>query len=170
MSQTSTPQTLALLPVPDGVVFPGTVVTIALDQPDAAAAVAAARSGDGRVVLVPVVDGRYARVGTIAQVEQAGELPNGQQAAIVRGIARAELGAAESSARAGLFVQIVPMSDERPTPRVEAAGRELRVVMEEVAAARHSRRLPEILRTVTDPGQIKEIIKFNKSVKCVTFF
>ena len=158
MPQTSTPLTLALLPVPDGVVFPGTVVTIALDQPDAAAAVAAARSGDGRVVLVPVVDGRYARVGTIAQVEQAGELPNGQQAAIVRGISRAELGAAESSERAGLFVQTVPVDDERPTPRVEAAGRELRVVMEEVAAARHSRRLPEILRTVTDPGALADAV------------
>ena len=158
MPQTSTPQTLALLPVPDGVVFPGTVVTIALDQPEAAAAVAAARSGEGRVVLVPVVDGRYARVGTIAQVEQAGELPNGQQAAIVRGIARAELGAAESSERAGLFVQTVPVDDERPTPRVEAAGRELRVVMEEVAAARHSRRLPEILRTVTDPGALADAV------------
>ena len=74
MSQTSTPLTLALLPVPDGVVFPGTVVTIALDDPDAAAAVAAARAGEGRVVLVPVVDGRYADVGTIAQVEQHRQL------------------------------------------------------------------------------------------------
>jgi ATP-dependent Lon protease len=149
---------LPVLPVPDGVVFPGTVVTISLDDDHGRAAVAAARANDGRVVLVPVVTGNYAKVGTIAQVEQAGELPGGQQAAIVRGLQRAELGAAERAERSGLWIQVTAVTDDRPTPRLEAAGRELRVVMEDVAAVRRSRRLPEILRTVTEPGALADAV------------
>ena len=158
MAASTQTNTLPVLPVPDGVVFPGTVVTISLDDEQARAAVSAARASDGRVVLVPVVAGNYAKVGTIAQVEQAGELPGGQQAAIVRGLQRAELGAAETAERSGLWIHVTPVTGDRPTPRLEAAARELRVVMEDVAAVRRSRRLPEILRTVTEPGALADAV------------
>ena len=158
MAASTQTNTLPVLPVPDGVVFPGTVVTISLDDEQARAAVSAARASDGRVVLVPVVAGNYAKVGTVAQVEQAGELPGGQQAAIVRGLQRAELGAAETAERSGLWIHVTPVTDDRPTPRLEAAARELRVVMEDVAAVRRSRRLPEILRTVTEPGALADAV------------
>ena len=49
-----------------------------------------------------------------------------------------------------------PTDDRRP--RVEAATRELRVVLEEIAKLRGSRRLPEILRTVADPGQLADAV------------
>ena len=158
MAASTQTNTLPVLPVPDGVVFPGTVVTISLDDEQVRAAVAAARANDGRVVLVPIVAGNYAKVGTVAQVEQAGELPGGQHAAIVRGLQRAELGAAETTERSGLWIQVNAVTDDRPTPRLEAAGRELRVVMEDVAAVRRSRRLPEILRTVTEPGALADAV------------
>ena len=90
MADTETVQTIVTLPVvplPDAVLLPGTVATLTLDSDDAKAAVAAATSGDGRVILVPVVDGRMPRVGVIAQVEQAGQLPNGVEAAILRAVA-----------------------------------------------------------------------------------
>src|SRR6476659_7049247 len=59
-----------------------------------ALAVAAATSGtDRRVLLVPQVEGRMAHVGVIAMVENAGELPGGGSAAIIRGLQRARLGA-----------------------------------------------------------------------------
>ncbi len=156
MADTSTTVSYPVLPVPDGVVFPGTVVTLMLDSDAARAAVAAAREGGERVVLVPVFDGHYAAVGTIAQVEQAGELPTGQQAAILRGIQRAELGAAESSERAGLWVHATPVPDPRATVRHEETARELRVVLQELAEVRHSRRLPELLRTVVDPAALAD--------------
>ena len=156
MADTTTSVTLPVLPVPDGVVFPGTVVTLTLETDTARSAIAAARAGEQRVVLVPVVDGAYAKVGTIAQVEQAGELPTGQQAAILRGIGRAELGAAETSERAGLWVQAHPVADPRPSVRVEGAARELRIVLEELAEVRRSRRLPELLRSVSDPGALAD--------------
>ncbi|HEY1281188.1 MAG TPA: LON peptidase substrate-binding domain-containing protein [Acidimicrobiales bacterium] len=148
---------LPVVPIPDGVVFPTTVVTIALDSDEALGAIASARSGDDhRVLLVPQVEGRTARVGVIAQVENAGELPGGGLAAIVRGLQRARLGAGVVTERSGLWVQAEPVEESRPTPRVEAMGRELRVVLEEIADVRRSRRLPEILRTVTDAGALAD--------------
>jgi ATP-dependent Lon protease len=150
-------QALPVIPVPDGVVFPATVVTIALESDEALGAVAAARSGDDhRVLLVPQIEGRSARVGVIAQVENAGELPGGGLAAIVRGLQRARLGAGVVTERSGLWVHAEPVEESRPSPRVEALGRELRVVLEEIADVRRSRRLPEILRTVSEPGPLAD--------------
>ena len=69
MSDSST-LTLPVLPLRNGVVFPGMVVTIALESSEARRAVAAAQDGPGRVLLVPRLDGEYAKVGTVAAVEQ----------------------------------------------------------------------------------------------------
>ncbi len=148
---------LPVVPLPDGVVFPGTVVTLALESEEARTAIAAATGGtDRRVLLVPEVEGRMAHVGVIALVENAGELPGGGSAAIIRGLQRARLGAGVVTERSGLWVQAEPVPDARPSVRIEALGRELRVVLEEVAEVRRSRRLPEILRTVTDPGALAD--------------
>src|SRR4051812_37914169 len=153
----TTAQALPVVPLPDGVVFPGTVVTLALESEEARTAIAAATSGsDRRVLLVPQVEGRMAHVGVIALVENAGELPGGGSAAIIRGLQRARLGAGVVTERSGLWVQAEPVTDARPTVRIEEMARQLRVVLEDIAAARHSRRLPEILRTVTDPGALAD--------------
>ena len=78
-------QTLPLLPLNTGVVLPAMVVTLALETDEAKAAAEAALSGDGdgRLLLVPYADGRYAKVGTVARVDTAGELPNGTSALIL---------------------------------------------------------------------------------------
>ncbi len=102
------PQALPVVPLPDGVVFPGTVVTLALDSAEARAAVASALAGDGRLLLVPQVEGRAARVGVVAQVENAGELPGGGSAAIIRGLAA-------SPPRRGRGQRAVAASGSRPT-------------------------------------------------------
>src|SRR5579872_6526747 len=49
--------TLPLLPLTNGVVLPGMVVTMALETNEAKAAAEAARLADGRLLLVPRVDG-----------------------------------------------------------------------------------------------------------------
>src|SRR3954463_7302811 len=74
---------LPLLPLTQGVVFPQMVVTIALETDEAKRAGAAAEQAGRRIVLVPRVEGRYAKVGTIAQIESAGELPNGTLAFVI---------------------------------------------------------------------------------------
>ena len=85
--------TLPVVSLPGGVVFPGAIVTIALDTEDARTALAAGVSTDNQVLLVPQLEGRHATVGTIAKIENVGELPNGQHAAVLRGLQRARIGA-----------------------------------------------------------------------------
>ena len=85
-------QVLPLLPLTSGVVLPGMVVTLMLETPEAKAAVAAAREGDGELVLVPRLEARYARIGTVAKIEDVGRLQNGMDAMVVRGVRRAVVG------------------------------------------------------------------------------
>ena len=65
-------ETLPLLPLTTGVVLPGMVVTLTIESPEAEAAVEAAAHGE--LILVPRIEGRYARVGTIAKVEEEGRV------------------------------------------------------------------------------------------------
>ena len=147
---------LPLLPLAAGVVLPQTVVTLALETEEAKAAAATALDGDGRVLLVPRIDGGYARVGTVARVEDSGELPNGIGAVILRGLHRAVLGAGVAGTGPGLWVQADPVEDGEPSERARELGRELRSVLTVLAERRNSRRLPELLRSVDDPGALAD--------------
>ena len=90
-----TPQLLLpLLPLDDRVILPHMTVPVAVDSESARAAVLAARQTDGLVVLVPRLDGHYARLGTIAHIEESGRLPDGRQAAVFRGQYRGVLNSA----------------------------------------------------------------------------
>src|SRR5215471_10979210 len=102
---------LPLLPLSTGVVLPQMVVTLALESDEARRAAEAAGDGDGQVVLVPRVDGRYARVGTVARIESAGELPNGVQALVLRGLSRAVVGVGVAGTGAALFVEVEPVAE-----------------------------------------------------------
>src|SRR4029079_14749535 len=161
---------LPVLPLTAGVVLPQTVVTLTLDSDEAKAAVAAADGADGRVLLVPRIDGRYARVGTVAHVEESGELPTGVYAAILRGLHRARLGAGVAGTGTGLWVEAHEVVDPQPSVRiegrgrhvrglwvrVEGLGRELRGVLTVLGERRRSRRLPELLRSTTDPAALAD--------------
>jgi ATP-dependent Lon protease len=146
--------TLPLLTVPT-VVLPGTVFTFALSSDASRAAVEAASAGDGRLVLHNEAAGD---VGVVARVPNTGAMPNGEMAAIVQAEVRARIVARHPSDRGSDHVDIVLIADARPTPRVESATRELRVVLEEIAKLRNSRRLPDILRSVAEPGQLADAV------------
>src|SRR6476661_3285606 len=148
MADTETVQTIVTLPVvplPDAVLLPGTVATLTID-------------GDDRVIVVPVVEGRMPRVGVIAQVEQAGQLPNGVEAAILRAVQRARLSVEVIGERSGRWQEVEPLTESRTSPRVDGQVRELRVVLEEIASLRRSRRLPEILRTTGEAGALTDAV------------
>src|SRR4051794_29630340 len=147
---------LPVLPLTAGVVLPQTVVTVPLASDEAKAAVAAADAADGRVLLVPRIDGRYARVGTVAHVEESGELPNGVAAAILRGQHRARLGAGVAGTGASLWVEAHEVVDEPASEKVAELGKELRGVLSVLGERRRSRRLPELLRTTTEPGALAD--------------
>ena len=71
---TSTSTSCPLLPLTTGVVLPGMVVTLTLESDEARAAVDAAADATSAAAARPPVDGRYARVGTVAKIEDVGRL------------------------------------------------------------------------------------------------
>ncbi len=150
--------TLPLVAVPGGVVFPGTVVTLTLDADEARLAIEAARVNTQRVLLVPRHEGRYASVGVIAAVESVGDLPMGGRAAILRGVQRGRVGAAVASEQGGLWVNVEPVAEGVSATPIEEPVRELRAVLQNIAELRGSRRLPEILRTIAEPGALADAV------------
>ncbi len=154
----STLSGIPVMAVPS-IILPGAVVTLSLETEALRLAVQWARSADGRVVLLPTDDVSSADqhpMGVLAQVPTTGALPTGEPAAIVQVEARARVLALHRSERGPLSADVEVLRDPRPTPRLEASGRELRVVLEEIAKLRGSRRLPDILRNVGEPGALAD--------------
>jgi len=157
VNETAEHLTLPLLPLPSGVVLPQMVVTLALETDEAKAVADAAASGDGQMLLVPRVDGRYARVGTIAHVESAGELPNGVRALVLRGVRRAVVGVGVAGTTAGLWVEAEPVDDaDEPTERARELARDYRAIVGAIAERLGNTRLREALQGVTDPGALAD--------------
>ena len=148
--------TLPLLPLTSGVVLPGMVVTMALETGEARAAADAARTADGQLLLVPRVDGRYARVGTISRIEEAGQLPSGIPALVVQGVARATIGAGVPGTGDALWVQVDPIAEEPASPAAVELAREYRAVLENIMEARGAGRIVELLRTLTEPSALAD--------------
>ncbi|HEX4490677.1 MAG TPA: endopeptidase La [Acidimicrobiia bacterium] len=148
--------TLPVLPLANGAVLPQMVVTIALETDEARAAAQAARDGDGRLVLVPKADGRYSRIGTVARVENAGELGNGLQALVVRGLARARVGSGSPGASGALHVTIEPIDEGTPNARTRELAREYRAIVEELLEQRGLRRLVGMIQGVDEPGALAD--------------
>ncbi|HYY81206.1 MAG TPA: endopeptidase La [Actinomycetes bacterium] len=149
-------ETLPLLPLTSGVVLPGMVVTATLETPESRAAASAAEEAGGQLLLVPKVDGRYARVGTVAKIEDTGELPNGQLAAVVRGLHRARVETGVAGTGEATWVQVEPLSEAPPSERAAQLAREYRAVVENILEARGARQVAEVLRGISDPGQIAD--------------
>jgi ATP-dependent Lon protease len=149
-------ETLPLLPLTSGVVLPGMVVTATLETPESRAAASAADDAGGHLLLVPKVDGRYARVGTVAKIENAGELPNGQLAVVVRGLARARIGAGVAGTGSATWVEVEQLDDRPATERATQLAREYRAVVESILESRGAQQVAELLRGISDPGQIAD--------------
>ena len=148
--------TLPLYPLSGGVVLPGMVVTMQVDDEEARVAVAAAEAGDGRLLLLPRIESRYADVGTIAKIENSADLPNGVRGLILRGVERAKVSGAAVGTGKALQVQVEPIPAGRSTERARVLAKEYRAVVETIFENRGVPRLSEALREITDPGAMAD--------------
>src|SRR5437867_3432532 len=156
MAQLDT-RVLPLLPLTTGVVLPGMVVTLTIESGEARSAVAAAESTDGELMLVPKVGQRYARIGTVAKVEDVGRLQSGLEALVIRGLYRADVGTGVAGTGDATWVQIEPREDpDRPSERALELAREYRAVIENIVETRGVPQVAEFLRGITDPGQMAD--------------
>jgi len=133
------------------------VVTLALETGEARAAADAALAGDRRVLLVPRTERGYARVGTLAHIEDAGDLPSGIRALVVRGLQRAVIGAGVAGQGPGLWVE-AELVDETASVSARAGelAREYRAVIENILEHRGARQVAESLRGITDPAAMAD--------------
>ncbi len=156
MAQLET-QALPLLPLTTGVVLPGMVVTLTIESDDARRALSAAERSGGDLLLVPRVDGRFASVGTVAKVEDVGRLRGGVDALVIRGLHRAVVSRGVPGTGDATWVEVDPRPDPaEPSERARALAREYRATLEGIAEARGVPQVAELLRGMSDPGQIAD--------------
>ncbi len=138
---------LLLIPLEDSVVFPNMSVTLAIDVGEAE-----------RVFLVPVHEGEYASVGTVAEVSGAMRLPGGGNAVTLSGLHRGVAGAANTGPDGRLRVEVTEHIDEEP-PRAATAEleREYRAVVEEILELRDADpRIHEFVRSISGAGALAD--------------
>jgi ATP-dependent Lon protease len=156
MAQLDT-QILPLLPLTSGVVLPGMVVTLTIESDEARRALAASESSGGELLLVPRIGSSYAKIGTVAKVEDVGRLRSGLEALVIRGIERAVVGTGVAGTGETTWVQFEPRPDpEDISDRGRELAREYRAVLESIVEARGVPEVAEFLRGISDPGQIAD--------------
>jgi ATP-dependent Lon protease len=138
---------LLLIPLDDTIVFPTMTVTLTVDVGD-----------EDRVLLVPRHEQDFARVGTIARVEDHVRLPGGARAVTLTGLERGVIGAADSDPLGRLFVEVEERPDTTPVDgRTRNLEREYRAVVEEILELRgDDGRIASFLRSITDPGALAD--------------
>ena len=146
---------LPLLPLTTGVVLPHMVVTLTLETAEARAAVSAARSAGDTLLLVPRTEsGAYARVGTVAVIEEMGRTPNGMEALVIRGLHRAVIGSGVAGTGEAVWVQIEPHPDpDTVSEHAEELARQYRATLENIVEARGVPQVAEFLRGIDEIGR-----------------
>ena len=139
--------TLLLVPLEDVVVFPNMTVTLPVDV-----------GAEKRVLLVPVHEGEYASVGTVAEVVEKVRLPGGGRAVALSGLHRGVAGAAHTDPAGKLRVEV----DEHPDPetkdgRIRELEQEYRAVVEEILEVRgDDGRISAFVRSITEAGALAD--------------
>src|SRR5207247_1088212 len=149
---------LPLLPLASGVVLPHMVVTLTLETAEARAAVTAARSADDTLLLVPRAEsGSYARVGTVAKIEEMGRTPGGVQALVIRGLHRALIGSGVAGTGEAIWVQVEPAEDGEATDRAHELARQYRATVEAIIEGRGvPPQIVDFLRGIDEPGALAD--------------
>ena len=159
---------LPLLPLDDRVILPHMTVPVAVESESARAAVLAARQTDGLVVLVPRIEGQYARVGTVAHIEESGRLPDGRQASVFSGQYRAVLSSGAIEREGALWMTVEPAPDaelEALPPAAQTLAREYRAILENLLDLRGASAIGQVLRGIEHPGQLADMSGYSPDLK-----
>jgi ATP-dependent Lon protease len=139
--------TLLLVPLEDIVVFPNMTVTLPVEA-----------GGEEQVLLVPVHEGDYAKVGTVAEVVERVRLPGGASAVTLNGLHRGIAGAAHTDASGKLRVAVEEHPDsDAADGRMRELEREYRAIVEEILELRgDDGRIAAFVRSITEPGALAD--------------
>ncbi|NUS52588.1 MAG: endopeptidase La [Nocardioidaceae bacterium] len=146
---------LPVLFVPDLVVLPGMVVPVELDEPARAAIDAARSSSDGRLLVAPRLDDRYASYGVIASVERVGRFSGGASAAVLKAEQRGRIGSGVTGPGAALWVEVEPVTD-RVTDRARELAEEYKRLVVAVLQRREAWQVIDTVHQMSDPSALAD--------------
>ncbi len=162
------PLLLPLLPLDERVVLPHMALPVAIESDAARAAVAAAHEVSGLVLLVPRIHDRYARIGTVAHIEETGRLPDGRSAAAFQGLYRGVLNGAAVERIGTLWITVEPAPDPelgQLPGKAQALAREYRAILENLLEARGASAIAQVLRTIDHPGELADMAGYLPDLK-----
>ncbi|MEX1279835.1 MAG: endopeptidase La [Acidimicrobiia bacterium] len=150
--------TLPVLPLRNGVIFPNMVVTVSIETDEARRAVEAAAATDGRLLLVPRPDGRFADVGTIATIQE--QRADGDQLRIViAGESRARVGVGATGERDVLWVEAESVADD-PVAAPELVA-EFKAVVSAILDLRGAGGMVDRLLEGNEPGPLADLAGYS---------
>ncbi|MDX6236009.1 MAG: ATP-dependent Lon protease [Kribbellaceae bacterium] len=133
------------------------VVPVRLADTEARAAIDAAQaSGQDQVLLTPRLDGKYAKSGTLGQIEQIGRLPGGAQAAVIRGVSRVRIGAGTTGPGAALWVGATVL-DESTDEKSGELAREYKTLVTTVLQRRGAWQVIDSVKQVEDAAELSDL-------------
>ena len=152
--QNTTNTLLPVLPLRNGVVFPQMVVTLRIETSEGKTALDASENAQGRMLLVPRVEGRYASVGTIAEIHS----DDGDGNIVIEGVARARVGSGSTDESGALWVE----AEEYPETEIideelDALVEEYRAVLAAVMDHRGVGRMAERVLDVDNPSRLADL-------------
>ncbi|MGZ4504235.1 MAG: endopeptidase La [Nocardioidaceae bacterium] len=147
---------LPVLFVTDLVVLPGMVVPIGLDEPAQAAVDAARSSSDGRLLVAPRLDDRYASYGVIASIERVGRFSGGAPAAVLKAEQRGRIGSGVTGPGAALWVEVDPLEDAAPSERARELADQYKKLVVAVLQRREAWQVIDSVNQMSDPSAIAD--------------
>ena len=158
MSQNLDTQTLPVLPLRNGVVFPHMVVTLRIETSEGKIALAASEQAGGRLILVPRVAGRYASVGTIAEIQQSDDEGN----VVVSGVGRARVGGGSTDGAGALWVEFEPYPEvDVHDEALDDLVAEYRAVVTEVLEHRGVGAVADRILGLENPSQLADLAVYS---------
>ncbi|WP_433319903.1 endopeptidase La [Micromonospora sp. CA-269861] len=148
--------TLPVLPLTDTVLLPGMVIPVTLDPTTQAAIDAARATGDRKLLAVPRIDGEYGPVGVVATIEKVGRLPEGEPAAVIRGLSRARIGSGVPGPGAALWVEATELDEPAYAGRARELAREYRALVTSVLQQRGAWQVIDAVERMTDLSELAD--------------
>src|SRR3546814_2372268 len=146
---------LPVLFVSDLVVLPGMVVPLELDDSSQAAIDAARASSDGRLLIAPRLEDRYASYGVIASVERVGRFSGGSPAVVLKAEARGRIGTGVTGPGAALWVEVEKV-DDHVTDRARELAEDYKRLVVAVLQGREAWQGIDSVHQMSDPSAIAD--------------
>ena len=148
---------LPVLFLTDLVVLPGMVVPIELDDAARAAVDAARSHSDGKLLVAPRLDDRYASFGVVADIVQLGRLQNGDPAAVIKADRRVRIGSGVSGPGTALWIEVTELDEQTVTDDVRALATEYKQVTIATLQRRDAWQVIDQVNKITDPSQLADL-------------